>query len=120
MPPTPEENYAAGLNTVQLFGRIVGEIVAGRTAAGTPCANLTLITEATWRGTDGKLKAASTRHPIALFGRTAEFVAARCRPGQHLFVSGRNTPRRGPGGQQIYSVTGAFVNLAEPAGGPDA
>lgn len=80
----------AGLNKVQLIGRLGGDPETRYMPNGNAVTNITLATSETWKDKDsGERKEKTEWHRVVFFGKVAEIAGEYLRKGSQCYVEGK-------------------------------
>jgi single-strand DNA-binding protein len=102
------------VNKVILVGRASADPELRSTGAGTPVANLRLVTNSySGKDAEGTRKEHTEFHALVIFGRLAEIAGEYVRKGRLLYVEGRLQTRSwtGQDGQTRYATEVVVDNL---------
>lgn len=85
----------AGLNKVQLIGRLGGDPEARYAQSGDAITNITMATSETWKDKNtGERKEKTEWHRVAFFGKVAEIAGEYLRKGSQCYVEGKLQTRK--------------------------
>lgn len=79
----------AGLNKVEIIGRLGGDPETRYMPNGDAVTNLTIATSETWKDKQGEKQEKTEWHRVVFFGKVAEIAGEYLRKGSQCFVMGK-------------------------------
>jgi len=84
----------AGINKVEILGRLGGDPEVRYTQSGSAVANISLATSEKWKDQQGNEQERTEWHRVVMFGRTAEIAGQYLRKGDQALVIGKLQTRK--------------------------
>lgn len=79
----------AGLNKVEIIGRLGNDPEQRAMPNGDPVCNLSIATSETWKDAQGNKQERTEWHRVTIFGKVAEIAGKYLRKGSQCYISGK-------------------------------
>lgn len=79
----------AGLNKVEIIGRLGNDPEVRNMPNGDPVCNMSIATSETWKDAQGNKQERTEWHRVTIFGKVAEIAGQYLRKGSQCYISGK-------------------------------